>query len=133
MLLNPQPSRAPIGWPLLPVPDASGELTYPNLADSVRENLRVILSTRPGEQLMNPGYGAGLAEFVGERDTLTTRSRIHDRISDGLGRWEPRILVDHIDVTELEGQPGHLRVQLAYRLRRTGEARTLGVNLQLEA
>lgn len=133
MFLNKQPSRAPIGWPLLPVPDAAGELSFPTLADSVRENLRVILSTRNGEQLMHPGYGAGLTEFIGERDTLTTRSRIQERVSEGVGRWEPRILVDQIDVAEVANQPGQLRVLLAYRLRRTGESRSFGVNLQLEA
>ena len=133
MILNPPQSRAPIVWPLLPVPDAAGELAFPTLAESVRENLRVILSTRNGEQLMHPAYGAGLTEFIGERDTITTRRRIHDRISEGVGRWEPRITVDHIDVTDVEGKPGHVRVHLAYRLRRTGEVRAFGVNLQLES
>ncbi len=133
MTLNPPIARPPIGWPLLAVPDAAGELTYPSLADSVRENLRVILSTRNGEQLMHPTYGAGLTRFIGEPDTITTRRRIHDRVSEGVGRWEPRIIVDHLDVTGVEGQPGHIRVDLAYRLLRTGEARSFGVNLQLES
>jgi phage baseplate assembly protein W len=133
MILNPQTARPPIGWPLLPVPDAAGELAFPTLADSVRENLQVILSTRNGEQLMHPTYGAGLTAFIGEPDTLTTRRRIHDRVSEGVGRWEPRIEVDQIDVTDVAGHPGQVRIHLAYRLRRTGEARTFGANLQLES
>ena len=42
----------PLGWPLLPVPDANGQLHYPGLAQSVREQIQVLLSTRPGEQLI---------------------------------------------------------------------------------
>ena len=132
MILNTTTPRDPIGWPLLPLPDADGQLHYPPLAGSIRQNLRVILSTRNGEQLMHPGYGAGLVEFIGQPDTMTTRRRIHDRVTESIGRWEQRILVDRVEVTSVSDQPGRLRVEIVYRLRRTGETRTLGVNLELE-
>jgi len=132
MILNAKRSAPPIGWPLLPLPDSEGRLAYPTLAESVRQNLQVILSTRAGEQLMHPGYGAGLVEFMGEPDNVTTRRRIEDRITTTVGRWEPRIEVDRIEVDGLPDRPGRLRVQIAYRLRRTGEARTFGVSLELE-
>ncbi len=133
MILNPNTPRPSIGWPLLPVPDKEGALSYPELAESVRQNLQVILSTRAGEQLMHPGYGAGLIEFVGEPDTITVRRRIHDRVNDSVSRWEPRIDLELVDVTGVTGNPGQLRVHVAYRLRRTGESRTFGVNLELES
>lgn len=133
MMLNPRPSLPPIGWPLLSVPDAAGELHYPALAESVRDNLKVILSTRPGEQLMRPTYGGGLTEFIGQPDTLTTRRRIHDRVTESVGRWEPRVELAGVELSEVPRQPGHLRIHLTYRLRRTGETRSFGVNLQLEA
>ena len=132
MILDPKPRSPSIGWPLLPFPDENGELTYPPaLAESVRQQLQVILSTRPGEQLMRPGFGAGLAEFLGEPDTITTRRRIYDRVSEAVGRWEPRVEVDRVEVNDLSGRPGWLRIELGYRLRRTGQIMTLGVNLEL--
>jgi Bacteriophage baseplate protein W len=132
MILDAKHRAPSIGWPLLPFPDQDGELTYPPaLAESVRQQLQVILSTRPGEQLMRPGFGAGLAEFLGEPDTITTRRRIHDRVSESVGRWEPRVEVDRVEVNDLPGRPGWLRIELGYRLRRTGQIMTLGVNLEL--
>ena len=132
MNLDAKPRGPSIGWPLLPFPDQNGELAYPSaLAESVRQQLQVILSTRPGEQLMRPGFGAGLAEFLGEPDTITTRRRIYDRVSESVGRWEPRVEVDRIEVSDLPGRPGWLRIELGYRLRRTGQIMTLGVNLEL--
>jgi uncharacterized protein len=122
----------PIGWPLLPVPDASGELRYPSLEESVRQQIRVILTTRPGEQLMRPGFGAGLEDFVHQPNTVTTRRRVRDTVSEALARWEPRIAVDRVEVWEVEERPGALRVEIGYRLRRTGAARQLGVVLELE-
>src|SRR5204862_6747410 len=78
MMLNPTSSRPPIGWPLLPVPDEHGCLQFPSLAESVQQNLRVILSTRAGEQLMRPDYGAGLTDFLGQPGRLTPhRSVLH--------------------------------------------------------
>lgn len=131
-MLNLQPPPPPLGWPLLPLPDAEGTLAFPTLAESVRQNLRVILSTRPGEQLMRADYGAGLTDFLGEPDSIATRRRIYDRVTEGISRWEPRIDVDRVDVADLPGEPGKLRLEIAYRLRRTGETATLGVKLELQ-
>ena len=49
--------RPPIGWPLLPVPDANGALTWPGLAQSVAQHLRKLLATQPGELLVLEGSG----------------------------------------------------------------------------
>jgi uncharacterized protein len=132
MIPDNRPPGPPIGWPLLPFPDANGELAYPSsLADSVRQQLQVILSTRPGEQLMRPDFGAGLTDFLGEPDTVTTRRRVYDRVNDAIARFETRVEVNRIDVDDLPGRPGWLRIEIGYRLRRTGEVMTLGVNLEL--
>jgi phage baseplate assembly protein W len=122
----------PIGWPLLPVPDENGELSYPSsLAESVRQQLRVILSTVPGEQLMRPRFGVGLTTFLRQPNDLTTRRRIYDRVSSGIGRWEPRVEVNRIDIDDIPGRPGQIRVEIGYRLRRTGEVGTIGLNLEI--
>ena len=76
--------RPLIGWPLLPVPDDHGQLPFPNLETSVRESIRVILSTRPGEQLMRPDFGAGLDRLLHEPNTLATRRSIRDLVQDSL-------------------------------------------------
>ena len=122
----------PIGWPLLPVPDEGGGLGWPTLDDSVRQAIRVILTTRPGEQLMRPEFGAGLDDFVHEPNTLTTRRRIRDAVFANLRRWEPRIHVDRVEVWEVENAPAQVRVEIGYRLRRTGAARQLGLVMETE-
>ncbi|MBX3081428.1 MAG: GPW/gp25 family protein [Anaerolineae bacterium] len=122
----------PIGWPLLPKPDTNGELRYPTLEDSVRQSIRVILRTRPGEQLMRPEFGGGLADFLHEANTLTTRRRIQDSIVASLERYEQRISIDRVEVLEVPNEPSHIRIEIAYRLRRTGAAQSLGLTMMLE-
>jgi phage baseplate assembly protein W len=126
---NPNPP--PIGWPLLPLPDAAGRLRWPGLEESVRQSIEVLLRTRPGERLMRPELGAGLAELLHEPNTITTRRRIRDRIAEALAQWERRIAVDRIEVWEVPGQPSEVRVEIAYRLRRTGAARRAALTLEL--
>lgn len=127
----------PLGWPLLPVPDANGQLHYPGLAQSVREQIQVLLSTRPGEQLMNPCFGAGLENLLTEPNTVATRSRIQELVGDALKRWEDRIVVDGIAVDPVSdaatGVADGVRVEIAYRLLRTGAPARVGLTLVMEA
>lgn len=130
------PSRLfpePLGWPLLPVPDADGNLAYPTLAQSVRESIQVILSTRPGEQLQRPHFGGGLETLLAEPNTVATRTRIHELIADALQRWEPRIEVETIAVDAVAGDAGSVRVEIAYRLKRTQQAARVGLTLAMES
>jgi phage baseplate assembly protein W len=108
-----------IGWPLLPRP-TGGSLQWPTLERSVRELIRVILSTQPGEQLMRPLFGAGLQRFLHEGNTLTTRQRIQDAITGALGNYENRISVERIDVDPIPGAPAQIGITISYRLLRTG-------------
>jgi hypothetical protein len=124
--------RPLIGWPLLPLPDEHGRLRYPDLETSVRESIRVILSTRPGEQLMRPDFGAGLDRLLHEPNTLATRRSIRDSVQASLARWERRILLDRVEVWEVTGEPSHVRVEIAYRLVRTGAPATMNLTMQLE-
>lgn len=125
----------PIGWPLLPRPDENGRIDWPTLEASVSGQLKVILATRPGELLGHPDFGAGLQEFLHEQNTLATRARIQARIEEALKRSEPRIVLDAVEVFDdtdaAEAELGRVRVEIHYRLRRTGVARMTGLTLAL--
>jgi phage baseplate assembly protein W len=121
-----------LGWPLLPLPDEQGQLTWPTLEASVRQLIRVVLSTRPGEQLMRPDFGAGLELLLHEPNTPATRRRIRDLVEDSVARWERRILLDRVEVREVPDEPSHVRVEVGYRLARDGAAGAVAVTVQLE-
>ena len=124
--------RAPIGWPLLGVPDGAGRLHYPSLEASVRQGIRIILSTQPGEQLMERDFGAGIERFLAQPNTLATRAQLAAEMRAALERWEPRILLDRVDVAEDPERPARVRAEIVYRLRRTGVVQRLGLTLEFE-
>ena len=121
-----------IGWPLFALPDEHGQLTWPDLEASVRQGIRVILSTRPGEQLMRPEFGAGLDRLLHAPNNLATRRQIRDWVMESLGRWERRIVLDRVEVFEVADEPSDLRVEIAYRLARSGTPGALAVTVRLE-
>ena len=130
--MNEPLPRPLIGWPLFAVPDADGRLDWPTLEASVRQSIRVILSTRPGEQLMRPEFGAGVDRLLHEPNKLATRRQLRDWVNAALERWERRILLDRVDVLEVPGRPSELRVEIAYRLARSGAADAVAVTVRLE-
>lgn len=133
--MNPTRFPEPIGWPLLAVPDADGALHWPELARSVRDSIQVLLATRPGEQLMRPGFGAGLENLLGEPNTVATRARIQTLVEETLKRHETRIVLDAVNVapTTSQGVADGVRVEIAYRLKRTGAPARVGLTLVMEA
>jgi phage baseplate assembly protein W len=126
-----RPPVRPTSWPLLPVPDAHGQLDFPTPEDSVRQMIQVILRTRPGEQLMRPEFGGGLDLYLHEPNTIDTRRKIRDLVATALVRWEPRLLLDRVDVDEVADRPAHVRVEIAYRLRRTGLPQKVGLTMEV--
>jgi Bacteriophage baseplate protein W len=121
--------RDPISWPFLPVPQ-NGQLSYPTLEQSVRDAIRIILTTRPGEQLMQPLFGAGLQNFLDEGNTLTIRRQIQSAIVDSLQSYEKRIAVDTVEVETVPGAPSQIHVQIYYRLLRTNTLQQIGVSMK---
>lgn len=121
---------SPLGWPLLPVPD-KGTLSYPTLEDSIKQSIRIILLTRPGEQLMRPRFGAGLSRFLHLPNTLETRRQIQETVFKTLAQWEHRMVVLRVEVWEDEETPEAVRIEIAYKIRRTRKQVTTTVKLNL--
>lgn len=123
----PRPS---IGWPLLPVPE-DGTLCYPSLENSIKQYIRILLLTRPGEQLMHPKFGAGLSRFLHQPNTLETRRQIQNTVFAALSEWEKRIVLIGVEVWEDGEIPEAVRIEIDFRIKRTGEQMTTTVTLSL--
>jgi Bacteriophage baseplate protein W len=120
----------PVSWPFLPLP-SNGQMVFPTLEKSVRDSIRIILTTRPGEQLMRPRFGAGLQNFLEDGNTVSVRRQIQSAILDNLSAYETRIVVDRVDVDPVPDAPSEVHVQIYYRLLRTNAAQQVGITMQV--
>jgi Bacteriophage baseplate protein W len=70
---------------------------------------------------------------VGQPNSPTTRRRVQEVVTASLTRWEPRLEPLRVDVEEIPDRPTQVRVQLTYRLKRTGAVQQLGLAIDLGA
>ena len=120
--------RPPLCWPLLPLPDEDGRLHFPDLETSVRHRIEAILRTSPGEQLMRPYFGAGLELAIHKPNNAGVRAELQRDIAAHVTAFEPRILLDRVDVAPGE-DPSLLNVTIAYRIRQIGVATAMTVSV----
>ncbi len=119
----------PISWPFLPKPQG-GVMSFPTLEQSVKDAIRIILTTRPGEQFMTPYFGAGLQKFLDEGNTVAIQRQIQTTITENLQQYENRITVDAVEVSTVDGAPSEVYVQIHYRVIRTNTPAQVGVTMQ---
>ncbi|WP_437299160.1 GPW/gp25 family protein [Sorangium sp. So ce426] len=84
--------------------------------ENIRDAIRVILLTEPGERLLRPDFGAGLRRFLFEPNTVTTRRAIEEAITVALKDWEARIAVESVTVEEEPDDPRAVLATVTYRL-----------------
>ena len=95
---------------------SDGRLAWSVGEDNIRESLRLVLMTEPGERLRLPDFGAGLGQFLFEPNDLATHALIQRRIEEALKRWEPRIRLDRVDVVADRCDPQAAMATITYRL-----------------
>ena len=111
---------------------ADGRLAWSSGEANVRESIRIILLTDPGERLQRPGFGCGLRRFLFEPNTPTTRALIRERIVRAISEWEPRVRLESVEVEPEPSEPRLVNVTISFRLVATGSAGRLGMSLELE-
>jgi phage baseplate assembly protein W len=110
-----------------------GRLAWSSGEPNVRDCLRVLLLTEPGERVLRPEFGCGLRQYLFEPNTPTTRELIRQEITDAINRWEPRIRLQQVSVTQDPNDARTAAVNVQFRLVATGVALQLGISLTLEA
>ena len=87
--------------------------------EDVRQALRIILLTNPGERIMRPTFGAGLSSFQFEPVNTTTLQLIRTRVEDAVVDWESRVDVLGVSVSADPSRQGTVLIDIRYRVRLT--------------
>lgn len=97
--------------------DANGALATVAYEEDIRQSIRIILATNPGERVMRPEFGAGLRDFVFEPADTGTMHRIRQRVQEALIDWEARIDVLEVAVTLDTATKSTVFIRITYRVR----------------
>ena len=107
-----------VGWSFPPSKASTGDVAVAEYEEDVRQAIRIIVGTSPGERLMRPSFGAGLRDLVFEPLNTTTMALARHRVEVAVATWEPRIDVRGVTV---EAVPQHSRMDItvSYVIRAT--------------
>lgn len=89
--------------------------------DSIRESLYVLLTTTRGERLMVLDYGCDINTLAFKNLDLNLTTFIQNNIKTSIIKWEPRVDVSNVIVTQLEGGEGVIEIKIEYKIKRTNE------------
>lgn len=84
---------------------------------SIVESIWLVLSTAPGERVMNAEFGCGIQNLVFAPNTSATHAQVAHHVEEALLRFEPRIEVLDVRV-DAEGDLANvLLIAVDYRVR----------------
>tara|TARA_Y100001937_G_C7113404_1_gene328929 strand:- start:67 stop:483 length:417 start_codon:yes stop_codon:yes gene_type:complete len=106
----------------LPLQEDNVDLFYKlhkNLKDNIKQNLKMLLYTAPGERIMVPEYGVGLRNFLFEQ---SPEDDIKEAIFEQVAIYVPQVEILSLEVSRAEDR----------EIAKVGQSNTLTINLVYE-
>lgn len=102
---------------------ARGGVGLSAFEENIRQNITIILGTRPGERQMLPQFGCKIHELLFSPDTRATTALAAHHVEEALNRWERRIEVVKVEA-QVDGE-GSIRVAVQYKILATSALQNL--------
>ena len=100
-----------------PLQTEAGKVAMVDGETSIREAIRIILSTPLGARVMNLDFGCRIQELVFAPVNGATMNLAEHYVKEALTQWEPRIEVPEVTATADTSQRNVLLVNIAYTIR----------------
>ena len=66
------------------------------LGDTVKQNLKMLILTNPGERVMEPDFGVGIQQFLFSNFSENVQSKISEKIKSQARRYMPSVVIHNI-------------------------------------
>lgn len=93
------------------------EMTSEN--ENIKQCLDNLLSTNLGERLHLPDYGSQLKRLIFQKLDGNLLNQIRSTISRAIVHYEPRIILEEIEIDDSQGTEGLVNVTIHYIIRDT--------------
>lgn len=92
---------------------------------ALRQSLRIIIFTIPGERVMRPTFGCEIHSLVFAPANEETAALAERFIREAVERWEPRVNLTDVTVTPGATELGELNIALEYEVKATHDPRSM--------
>jgi len=111
-----------IGWKFPPeFNKKSKSVTLVSEEQDIRESLFILLSTRPGERVLQPEYGCDLSVLNFESINEGLINRASEIIYNAVLHFEPRIILSDVKISTQSMYDGILNITMEYMIRKTNK------------
>jgi phage baseplate assembly protein W len=108
------------GWSFPPAFSKGGvDVKIVSGPEDIHQSLQILLTTQLGERVMQDQFGCDLNAVLFEEVDQSLINTVSSMISDAILYHEPRITLDHLDVSQSESEQGLLLIDIAYTVRTT--------------
>ena len=94
--------------------DTDGIGLTTTIVETLRQNLKTLVLTNPGERVMEPGFGVGLEKFLFERFTESTYASIQEELVNQVRTYMPQIAIKNFEVSTDGVDNSELRILIEY-------------------
>jgi uncharacterized protein len=108
------------GWSF--PPDFTGPVTGVAMLEDdadVASSLQILLSTTPGERVMQPLYGCNLSELVFENLDTRMKTLMADKVESAILYFEPRVTLESVVLDDSMTLDGVVLIQVVYTVKST--------------
>lgn len=100
-----------------------------NTQELVRQNLKNLVLTSPGERIMDPDFGVGIKRFLFENRTPATTSTIRSKINSQVRKYMPFISITSVDFITDSENDNYLGITINYVISALRTSDNLSINL----
>ncbi len=106
-----------VGWKFPPSFNLfGGNVDVVKGAPSIKESLFTLLTTVPGERNMELDYGCDINSLAFSVLDQNTKTFMTNNIKDAIARWEKRISVDSVILSQDNGEVGKIHIKISYTI-----------------
>lgn len=102
-----------------------GEIALAKGERDIEQSIRIVLETMPGERVMRPEFGCRIWELVFAPLDATTEGLLIHYVEEALTRWEPRIELREVLVSEDPVNDGTALLEIFYTIKATHDERSI--------
>src|SRR5262252_1364175 len=108
------------GWSFPPtfVKTPPGVAMLEDEAD-IASSLAILLSTTPGERIMQPLYGCKLSELIFESLDTRMKTLMVDKVESAILYYEPRVTLERVSLDDSQEVEGVVIIGVVYRVKTT--------------
>lgn len=108
------------GWSFPPTFSLGGaDVETVSGAEDIHQSLRILLSTRLGERVMQDAFGCDLLHVLFEEVDQNLINMLTGLISDAILYHEPRIKMNRLNISQSDMTDGLLLIQIEYTIKTT--------------